>query len=75
MKDHPDIVARLLSLAERGREDLGDGDKPGNNQRPAGWVEIARPLLSARRGSDCQEGRAGLNKPTRQSGYEEGWNE
>lgn len=75
MKDHPDIVARLLTLAERGREDLGDGDKPGNNQRPAGWVEMARPLLSARRGSDYQEGRAGLKKPTRQSSYEEGWNE
>ncbi len=36
---HPDVVARLTSLAERAREELGDLDRPGNGQRPAGWVE------------------------------------
>jgi hypothetical protein len=31
-------VKRLLSLAEKAREDLGDVDRPGSNQRPAGFV-------------------------------------
>ncbi|MBM3294031.1 MAG: sulfatase [Candidatus Aminicenantes bacterium] len=47
IKEHPDVVARFLALAERAREDLGDGDKPGKHQRPAGWVDIARPLTKA----------------------------
>jgi len=34
--DHPEVVQRLLGLAEAAREDLGDGDRPGKNQRPAG---------------------------------------
>ncbi len=46
IKEHPDVVARLQSLAEIVREDIGDGDKPGKNQRPAGGVEKARPLLT-----------------------------
>jgi len=36
---HPDVVARLTALAEKAREDLGDGNRPGKNQRPAGWVD------------------------------------
>lgn len=72
---HPDVVARLLALGERAREDLGDGDKPGKNQRPAGWVEKARPLLPSRRWSDSQEGRAGFKTSARQSDCEEGGNE
>lgn len=36
---HPEVVERLLALAERGREELGDLDRPGHGQRPAGWVE------------------------------------
>jgi arylsulfatase A len=40
----PDIVKRLLALADKARADLGDGQQPGANQRPAGWVETARPL-------------------------------
>ena len=35
---HPDIVQRLLALAEKAREDLGDIDRPGKHQRPAGHV-------------------------------------
>jgi arylsulfatase A len=42
---NPKVVKRLLALAEKAREDLGDGDKPGKNQRPAGWVENPRPLV------------------------------
>ena len=36
---HPDVVARLLALADRAREDLGDLDREGSGQRPCGWVE------------------------------------
>ena len=35
---HPEVVARLSALADRGRADLGDGDRDGKGQRPAGWV-------------------------------------
>jgi len=36
--DQPEVVQRLLGLAEAAREDLGDADRPGKNQRPAGRV-------------------------------------
>jgi arylsulfatase A len=38
--DHPDVVTRLLELAERMREDLGDSAKKmtGRNRRPPGGV-------------------------------------
>ncbi|MEN8775122.1 MAG: sulfatase [Akkermansiaceae bacterium] len=42
---HPDIVAQLTELANRAREDLGDDDRKGKGQRPAGWVDEAKPLL------------------------------
>ena len=41
---HPDIVARLTKLADAARADLGDGNRPGENQRPAGRVDNARAL-------------------------------
>ena len=41
----PDVVQRLLSLAERARADLGDTDRKGANQRPAGWVDDPKPWL------------------------------
>ena len=37
--ERPDIVSRLLALAEDARADLGDIDRTGANQRQAGWVE------------------------------------
>ncbi|MHB8995998.1 MAG: sulfatase family protein [Armatimonadota bacterium] len=37
--EHPEVVQRLLSLAEQAREDIGDGARQGKGQRPAGWVE------------------------------------
>ena len=43
--EHPDVVARLLSLADQARKDLGDGDRAGANQRPAGWVENPVPQV------------------------------
>ncbi len=43
--ERPDIVARLAALAQRAREDLGDLDRPGRDQRPAGWVDAATPRV------------------------------
>ncbi len=43
--EHPDIVQRLLALAENARADLGDIDRVGANQREAGWVDAPRPQL------------------------------
>jgi arylsulfatase A-like enzyme len=45
----PDIVQHLTRLAEHAREDLGDWDREGANQRPAGWVADPRPQLLDRR--------------------------
>lgn len=42
---HPDVVKRLMDLAEVARAELGDGNKAGRGQRPAGLVEKAVPLL------------------------------
>jgi arylsulfatase A-like enzyme len=42
---HPDVVKRLLALAEAARRELGDGDRAGRGQRPAGWVEAPKPLI------------------------------
>ncbi len=36
---HPEIVQRLMALAEKAREDLGDLNRPGRNQRPAATVQ------------------------------------
>jgi arylsulfatase A len=45
----PEVVERLLVLAEKARVDLGDVDRPGKGQRAAGWVEKGSPrFLSAK---------------------------
>ena len=41
----PEIVAQLTALAEQARQDLGDKDRPGQGQRPAG----KSPNVSPRR--------------------------
>ncbi len=41
----PEVVKRMLALAEKAREDLGDMDRPGKGQRPAGWVATPKPLV------------------------------
>ena len=43
--EHPEVVERLLALAEQARNDLGDIAHPGQNQRRAGWVEKPSPRL------------------------------
>ena len=42
---HPEVVQRLLALADRAREELGDMERPGSGQRPAAWVEDPKPLV------------------------------
>lgn len=36
---HPQEVQRLLAMAQRAREEIGDVERPGRGQRPAGHVE------------------------------------
>ena len=44
----PDVVQKLLYMAELAREDLGDDitGVAGANQRPCGWVENPKPLTT-----------------------------
>jgi arylsulfatase A-like enzyme len=42
---HPEVVKMLLSLAARTREEIGDMDRPGKGERPAGRIENPKPLL------------------------------
>lgn len=44
-EQHPQVVARLLALAEQARRDLGDLDRPGRNVRPAGRVPDPQPQV------------------------------
>jgi arylsulfatase A-like enzyme len=44
---HPDVVKRLLSLAEQARADLGDVGRRGTGQRAIGQVADARPQTLA----------------------------
>jgi len=46
---NPAVVARLLKLADNIRAEIGDGQRTGPGQRPAGHVANPRPLLPARR--------------------------
>ena len=39
------LARRLMALAEKAREDLGDTGRPGKNQRPAALVENPKPLV------------------------------
>jgi arylsulfatase A len=39
ISEQPEVVARLTNLAENARQDLGDWDREGTNQRLAGWVD------------------------------------
>ena len=43
--DHSDVVKRLLGLAEKAREDLGDIGRTGSGQRPALLVKAPKPRL------------------------------
>lgn len=41
---HPEIVSRLMVLAEKGRQDLGDTNRPGANQRLPGKIDNPVPV-------------------------------
>ncbi len=41
----PEVVARLMALAEKAREELGDVGRPGKGQRPAGFVKKPTPRV------------------------------
>jgi arylsulfatase A-like enzyme len=41
----PEVVRRLMDLADGAREDLGDLDRPGKNQRPAAMVSEPTPRI------------------------------
>ena len=43
--EHPDVVAALTAIAEDARTELGDGDRAGTGQRPAGRVAEPVTLL------------------------------
>ena len=42
---HPEVVARLTQHAERARQDLGDRERPGHNQRAVGKVTDPQPQV------------------------------
>jgi arylsulfatase A-like enzyme len=46
--ERPDVVKRLLALAEKACEDIGDVGRPGRNQRPAGFVDKPTPRVLGR---------------------------
>lgn len=41
--EHSEIVEELTKLAEKARQDLGDANQPGKNQRPPGRIENPKP--------------------------------
>ena len=51
---HPEVLRRLIALAENARTDLGDWDRDGANQRPAGWVDNPTPRLLCEGANACQ---------------------
>ena len=46
--EHPDVVERLMQLAEQGREDLGDRGRAGAGQRQRAKVDQPRALTMAK---------------------------
>ena len=42
---HPEVVKRLMALAQQAREDLGDLGREGRGQRAAAVVDRAKPLV------------------------------
>jgi hypothetical protein len=42
---HPEIVKQIMEHAAKAREDLGDGNKEGKNQRPAAHYDHPTPRV------------------------------
>ena len=53
--EHPDVMARLEDLAERCREELGDGDRPGAGCRPVGKVDNPQYIVPRPDGAGPQQ--------------------
>ncbi len=45
--EHPDVVQRLTALAHAARQEIGDRNRPGAGQRPAGHQPNPAPLIKA----------------------------
>lgn len=45
--EHPEVVRRLMALADAARIELGDEDRAGTGQRPAGRVDKPQPLKAS----------------------------
>lgn len=57
LTSHPEIVARLETLLENARTDLGDGvTHPGTNVRPVGYWQNPNPILSRPDGKPLNRG-------------------
>ena len=41
--ENPEVVMRLMGLAEAARQELGDVDRKGRGRRPSGWVQHPTP--------------------------------
>ena len=48
LPDHPEVVEKLTKLADVARADIGDLERAGTGQRPAGWVSDPQPVLLSR---------------------------
>lgn len=44
-QQHPEVVERLRRLAQRTAAEIGDGERAGKGERPAGLIENPKPLL------------------------------
>ena len=42
---HPEVVERLMKLANQARQELGDRNQPGKNQRPSGKIDRPSPRI------------------------------
>lgn len=49
---HPDVVRRLMRLAQGAQEDLGDAGRAGKGERVAGYLPDPRPQVLAQSASD-----------------------
>ena len=79
---HPDIVKKLTALAEIGREELGDINRPGAGQRAAGWVDnvaaLRLPGLPSERGTPSDAVpllSSGMGLSAFEKSSTEGWGE
>jgi arylsulfatase A-like enzyme len=50
--EHPEVVKRLLTLAAKARDELGDFNRKGKQQRPAGFVLNPEPRLRPKKNKE-----------------------